>query len=670
MRHYLAELSSEKRALNYRKEIDGLRAVAVVPVMLFHAGLQQFSGGFVGVDVFFVVSGYLITSIILSELTTNSFSLRNFYERRARRILPALFFVMLVCIPFAWLLLLPDDMKDFSQSLVAVSLFVSNHLFLSESGYFDTAAELKPLLHTWSLAVEEQYYVIFPIFMIVMWRHGRRWIGTVLVATAIVSLSVAQWGAHNRPAAAFFLLPSRGWELAVGALVAVYSSNRLAVPAANVTTQAASLFGLSLILFSVFVYGNSTPFPGFYALVPTVGTALIILFAAPETLVGRILSTKLLVGIGVISYSAYLWHQPLFAFARHFGQQNLSAASNIGLVLVVLIIAWFSSTFVEAPFRKRGTFGRRAIVLFSLSGSVALGAIGLFGSFDGFQYRFDSATKLFPGYIPDNKKLQQDSWSLLRDYRSDQTIGVDSNQAELTNWYGSNSRTKKVLIVGNSHSKDLFNMFWLNRDLFDQFEFARFGVQIACLDDRRLHAIYSSPNYRLADVIIVSNRWELGARACNGVTRNDFDGLSRLMIVALQDAKKLVIASNTLEFSTVGTHTIADSIILAAARSPENVSDARNRIQLFQKINRAYYEKQSSSNDVDMINRRLRSIASANRLVYLDKSEYLCNNVANSCGGVNAQFEKSFFDYGHYTLTGAAAFGKRAYEIRWLRPIE
>ena len=160
--------------MKYRREIDGLRALAVVPVILFHAGFETFSGGFVGVDVFFVISGYLITTIILSELEQGKFSIGNFYERRTRRVIPMLFLVMLCCIPFAWFWLLPGDMIDFSQSLVAVSFFVSNILFWRESGYFDTAAELKPLLHTWSLAVEEQFYIIFPLFLIMFWRLGKR----------------------------------------------------------------------------------------------------------------------------------------------------------------------------------------------------------------------------------------------------------------------------------------------------------------------------------------------------------------------------------------------------------------------------------------------------------------------------------------------------------------
>ncbi len=178
--------------MNYRREIDGLRALAVLSVILFHAGFETFSGGFVGVDVFFVISGYLVTTIILAELEQGSFSILNFYERRARRILPALFLVMLVCVPFAWFWLLPSDMKDFSQSLVAVSVFASNILFWRESGYFDTAAELKPLLHTWSLAVEEQYYVLFPLFLMLFWRLGKRSILVMLGLVFVASLDVAE----------------------------------------------------------------------------------------------------------------------------------------------------------------------------------------------------------------------------------------------------------------------------------------------------------------------------------------------------------------------------------------------------------------------------------------------------------------------------------------------
>ena len=178
--------------MKYRAEIDGLRALAVIPVILFHAGFDMFSGGFVGVDVFFVISGYLITTIIISEMAQKNFNIFNFYERRARRILPALFFVMLVCIPFAWLWMTPNELKDFGQSLFAVSTFTSNILFWRESGYFEIAAELKPLLHTWSLAVEEQYYIFFPVFLLLIWRLGLAWVIAILLLVLIISLAIAQ----------------------------------------------------------------------------------------------------------------------------------------------------------------------------------------------------------------------------------------------------------------------------------------------------------------------------------------------------------------------------------------------------------------------------------------------------------------------------------------------
>jgi peptidoglycan/LPS O-acetylase OafA/YrhL len=201
--------------MKYRAEIDGLRALAVLPVILFHAGFEWFSGGFVGVDVFFVISGYLITTIIISEMADGKFSIINFYERRARRILPALFFVMAACLPFAWFWLAPTHLKNFGQSLAAVSTFSSNILFWWESGYFDTAAELKPLLHTWSLAVEEQFYLLFPLLLMITWRLGVRWILTLLALLFLCSLALAHWGAYNYPTASFYMLPTRGWELSL-----------------------------------------------------------------------------------------------------------------------------------------------------------------------------------------------------------------------------------------------------------------------------------------------------------------------------------------------------------------------------------------------------------------------------------------------------------------------
>jgi peptidoglycan/LPS O-acetylase OafA/YrhL len=361
--------------VKYRAEIDGLRALAVLPVILFHAGFEWFGGGFVGVDVFFVISGYLITTIIISELAEGKFSLINFYERRARRILPALFFVIFACLPFAWLWLVPSDLKDFGQSLIAVSTFSSNILFWLESGYFDAAAELKPLLHTWSLAVEEQYYIIFPIFLILTWRLGLNWILALLLIAFVISLGAAQWGAYNSPSATFYLLPTRGWELLIGVFVAFYLKYSAHLKS-HFINQVLSLFGFSMIVYSVIVFDKATPFPSMYALVPTIGTGLLILCAVPKTFMHNLLSFKFIVGIGLISYSAYLWHQPLLAFARH---RLLGEVSDFILIILCassLVMAWFSWRFIEKPFRNKNTFTRNRIFIYSLTGIFVFCLIG------------------------------------------------------------------------------------------------------------------------------------------------------------------------------------------------------------------------------------------------------------------------------------------------------
>ena len=361
--------------MKYRAEIDGLRALAVVPVILFHAGFELFSGGFVGVDVFFVISGYLITTILIEDIEKNRFSFVNFYERRARRILPALFFVIFICIPFAWMWMLPSQMKDFSQSLIAVSFFASNILFWRESGYFDAAAEEKPLLHTWSLAVEEQYYVLFPIFLFFAWRYGKNKVFWMIVVFAVLSLALSEWGWRNKATANFYLAPTRAWELFAGSIAAFVVQNR-----GVQSNNALSLLGLAAIVFAIFAYDEATPFPSMYALVPVAGVVLLVLFADRETLAAKLLSKKIVVGIGLVSYSAYLWHQPLFAFARIKLIETPSFELMAILSLMSIILAWFSWKFVETPFRNKLRFNRNKIFFLSIVLSSLIFGFGLVGN--------------------------------------------------------------------------------------------------------------------------------------------------------------------------------------------------------------------------------------------------------------------------------------------------
>lgn len=342
--------------MHYRSEIDGLRSVAVIPVILFHAGVPGFGGGYVGVDVFFVISGFLITTILLMDLEQENFSLARFYERRARRILPALTVVILGCLPFAWMWMLPGEFVAFGKSVISASLFVSNIFFWTESGYFEAAGELKPLLHTWSLSVEEQYYLIFPVLLSVFWKFGRRAIIPVLVIAIILSLGLAEWGWRNAPSASFFLTPTRVWEILLGALCAVWLKDRR--PKSDIL----SLLGICMVLYATFFFDDTTPAPSLWIAIPVVGTALVLSFARTGTFVARGLSTRPLVMIGLISYSAYLWHQPILAFAR---MRYIAEIPPIGIALLVALtfaLAWLSWRFVERPFRNKGFMSHQRTV--------------------------------------------------------------------------------------------------------------------------------------------------------------------------------------------------------------------------------------------------------------------------------------------------------------------
>jgi peptidoglycan/LPS O-acetylase OafA/YrhL len=424
--------------LRYRAEIDGLRAVAVIPVILFHAGFHAFSGGFVGVDIFFVISGYLITTIILSDLEAGKFSLARFYERRARRILPALFIVMALCAIPSYLTMLPDELKSFGQSVVASTAMANNVLLTITSGYWELDSEFKPLLHTWSLGVEEQYYVMFPLLLMLAWRIGRRWLLPTLAILLVLSIGLAQWASQHYPTANFFLLPTRGWEILIGAFVSFHLHGAPDARLPVVAREALSFLGLGLIVYGIFAFDALTPFPSFYTLVPTVGTALIILFASGETAVGRLLSIKAVVGVGLISYSVYLLHQPLIAYARLMSTEQPGPVLLSVLIFVTLVGGYLMWRFVETPTRNR-----QRISLRLLATSLAISACALFGfgmvlhRTEGFAASFYGKTKygqaaVWTGYNDRNLLLAKPAFS------------PDSGL--------------KVLIVGNSYARDFANM--------------------------------------------------------------------------------------------------------------------------------------------------------------------------------------------------------------------
>jgi peptidoglycan/LPS O-acetylase OafA/YrhL len=388
--------------MKHRPEIDGLRAVAVLPVVLFHAGVGVFSGGYVGVDVFFVISGFLITGLIKEDLERERFSVLGFYNRRVRRILPALVFTAALTSAAAFAFLTPGFLIDYSKSLVSVATFVSNFYFWKASGYFDNSALLRPMLHTWSLAVEEQFYIFMPLAAYAVYRFfQRRWM-VAFAAAAIASLALSIYATQVGPTANFFLLPTRAWELLLGALIAVRPPPRDKAW----LNQALSLLGLILIVWSVFAYDEATPFPGAAALAPCIGTGLAIAYADPErTLVGRLLTQKLMIGIGLISYSLYLVHWPIAVFWRYITLQPpslLGAAIIFTASVLLAAIAW---KFIEQPFRKRGGASNLRVICVGLAALACLAVIGV-----GGWARGDAARRAYTRAQPEAAENAALSW--------------------------------------------------------------------------------------------------------------------------------------------------------------------------------------------------------------------------------------------------------------------
>lgn len=363
--------------IQYRADIDGLRALAVMAVVIYHAFPSLLPGGFIGVDVFFVISGYLIGTILLKNFAGGTFSFSDFYSRRIRRIFPALLVVLVFCLVIGKFVLLPDEYRQLGKHIAAGAVFIANFAFWSESGYFDTAAELKPLLHLWSLAIEEQFYLLWPLVLWGAWKL-RINILAVTIGLVVVSFFLNIYYVGSNPVATFFLLPSRAWELLLGSVLAcLISQGYLATGRVKVhalLSDVVSALGLVLVFWAIFFVHDSDKFPGWYALAPTIG-AVFLIAAGPQAFLNRyVLSNKVAVFIGLISFPLYLWHWPLLSFARIVQSEIPSREIRVVAVLLSIGLAWLTFKLVEQPLRAGNWKSGKVIVLTLVMAVV--GAIG------------------------------------------------------------------------------------------------------------------------------------------------------------------------------------------------------------------------------------------------------------------------------------------------------
>ena len=632
--------------LGYRRDIDGMRAIAVLAVVFYHVGFSAFGGGYVGVDVFFVISGFLITRLIVDQLDAGTFRFTTFYVRRARRLFPALFVTFLGCFIAAGLLFIPSDMEQFATSLIWAVLSVSNILFWLESGYFDAAAEVKPLLHTWSLSVEEQFYLVWPATLLGLSvvaarlrRQGRSsaaaWtVPVFLIAAGILSLVATEIWLPIDASAAFFLAPFRITEFAIGALMVwVLRLPAARAAAAGPAGEVAAVAGLALIAWPVFAYDEQTVFPGLAALPPCVGTALL-LFGGTARWTGAILRNRLAVGLGLISYSLYLVHWPIIVFWTYWIDRPLAPVEQGIVVLASIGLATAMYFFVETPVRRAPQKPRAlpparfALTCAVLAGLLIAPAVTAVAS-GGWPARWPEAFSLTAQQINDKRVASR--------------VFAETVKGR-TGFGGEGAR---LLVIGDSHGKDAINML---KELAETrgaaIDIVFASIQYECqpfigprkqqrrLNDRRIARCNETMRRTIedglaaeADFVLLSPRWtQVGVR-------NAADTIRR---IRKQSDARIVILGRTAEFSP------APKLIARHGHKADFPAiAAENRVDLAE------------------LNGRLRDIAEEEGALFVSKQDLVCPR-ADGCHLLGPRTELLVYDYGHWTLDGAQFYAVEA----------
>ena len=605
----------------YRSEIDGLRAFAVFSVIFFHLGFKSFSGGYLGVDIFFVISGYLITSLILIELKNKEFVLINFYERRIRRIIPVLYFVILITILFSIALLKPIEMISFGKSLIANTFFISNILFWREGGYFDILSHYKPLFHTWSLGVEEQYYLLFPIFLLIIWKFGKRVTFVFILISFLISFFLADYLVLNKSIFSFYMLPTRGWELLAGSLSAIYLQENFKKINNVHLKNILSFIGLFIISFSIFFYDEGTPTPSIYTLFPVVGSVMVIIFTDSKSLVLKFLSLKLFVRLGLISFSLYLWHQPLIVFSGILNLEKnfLFYLLYLTILIVISICSW---RFIEKPFRKKNNISFSLIFKLFLVISfffILLGSLIILKNGNLWKFN-ENQMKLFNNNFHDKYV-----WNNFKSFESDT---FQSN------------KDKKLLIIGDSNGADLVNIVTENNILENNYHIRTFNIPFQCIN----------VDIKFEEIKLLIKKSML--QKCQKINWYNNKELQNL----ITDASAVILASNwkyihkDLIIESYNNLKIkyGDKFIIFFQKKIEfNIEEILN-------LNSDNFFKFYSTPDKDSYD--LNSFLKTRIEKFVDPYEYICDD--NKCSVFN-QKKILIYDGFHFTLEGSRFFGKK-----------
>lgn len=604
----------------YRADVDGLRAVAILPVVMFHIGFPGFFGGFVGVDVFFVISGYLITGIIVREMREGSFSIADFYRRRVLRIFPALFAMLAAVSVLAPMVMLPGELLRYGKSVVSTTLFYSNMLFYSESGYFAPDSHTKALLHTWSLAVEEQFYLFWPLILLVLRARSQAAIRWGAVTIALVSFVFSVWLIEHDAAATFYLIPTRAWELLAGALVAIFPN----LPAQRRwLREFLSGAGLLAILVAIKFYNEGVPFPGVAALLPVLGAVAIILAGGNGgSLVGRLLSWQPMVFVGKISFSLYLWHWPVIVFTQIGLLREQTWPVKFAELLASMLMGWWSWRYVERPFRHVSPLLPNRVVLGRAGLAIAAAlCVGLaYVLPQGWPQRFNDQQLAFAKYETYNGDQQ---------YRGGSCFVVGENeQFDAEHCLQRKEGERNLLLIGDSHAAHLWPGLHARANGINVLQATHTGCRPALTDfdhpknlceqfvtDVLKQWLPSHP----VDVVVLAGRW----------TPSDLKGLPLTISAALKGAKRVVVVGPIPQYVSA----LPRFLVRASAPSQELAAAGL-------------------TSGPFALDPQMRQVATAAGAQYFSLINALC--VDHSCkvivdGGVPIQF-----DYGHLTVEGSS----------------
>ena len=559
--------------------------------------------------------------------------------------------MILTSLPVAWYLILPVNFVEFSRSIISSLSFISNfHFYFSGQQYGAEEGLFKPFLHTWSLSVEEQFYIFFPIFMFLIFKFFNKNLFFIISLSFFLSLILSNWGLLNLPSLNFYILPSRGWELLAGSLLAYLELNKKKKYNGYLNSNFYSIIGFFLIIFSIFIFTDEIKHPSIFTLPTILGVSLIIWFSNDKgNIIKKVLSSKMFVSIGLVSYSLYLWHFPIFAFGR-MNNVSVTLVDKFIWVILTIIFSVFSYFFIEKFFRNKKKINFRNTLIFLTIVYFVIIFLGLkVIKNNGYENRFEDLRSFYGINNPDNTALRKKSWSTLN-----KEIILQKSKDK-----------KNILFVGDSLSKDMFNIFDQNKKLFSEYNFARFGgglhsqslkivdfhPKVKSKDKKKtINNISNDTNFINSDIVVISNRFN----------NKEVESLDNLVSFLQVNKKKVVLTSNANEYKTYkGPYrTLVDIEILKAYKNKSKIDFTNIKSQMFSGRLVGDYEK---------INKLLEDFAMKKNIIFLKKNDFLCDEIKKECEAITPEGYKIHYDYNHITLEGAKYLGYQIFMKKWFR---